>query len=133
MIRPPSPCSRIRIAAARAHVNVPRRCVSHDEVEVLVGHLPQHLVAQHAGVGDHDVEAPERLDGASRRARRRSRVEPTGAGRGDAADRVRDLLGAVEVVDDDRRARRRERLRVRAAEPAPRAGDDRDLPVQPHA
>ena len=27
MMRPPSPCSRNRIAAARAHVNVPRRWV----------------------------------------------------------------------------------------------------------
>lgn len=30
-----------------------------DHVEVVVGHLPQHLVPQHAGVRDHYVEAAE--------------------------------------------------------------------------
>ncbi len=54
-----------------------------DEVEVLVGHLPQHLVAQHAGVGDHDVETPEladrtiRPDPAPRRCRRPRRSAAT--------------------------------------------------------
>ena len=32
-------------------------------VEVLVGHLPQHPVAQDARVGDHHVEPAELLDG----------------------------------------------------------------------
>ena len=40
--------------AAQVHVD--------DGVEVVVGHLPQHPVAQDAGVGDQDVEPPERVD-----------------------------------------------------------------------
>jgi hypothetical protein len=28
-------------------------------VEVVIGHLPQHLVAQHSGVGHHHVQPAE--------------------------------------------------------------------------
>jgi hypothetical protein len=35
-----------------------------DGVEVLVGHLPQHPVTQHARVGDHGVETAVLLDRA---------------------------------------------------------------------
>ena len=47
-------------------------------VEVVVGHLPQHAVAQDAGVGDHDVEAAERVDGGCDQ-RLAVSVEPTAA------------------------------------------------------
>ena len=80
MIRPPSPCSRIRIAAARAHVNVPAQVRRDHEVEVLVGHLPEHAVAQDARVRDHHIEPPELADARSRRARSR------GLGVADRAD-----------------------------------------------
>ena len=40
------------------------------------------------------------------------------------------LHRAAEVVDDDARAARREQARVGAADAAPRAGDDRDAPVE---
>jgi RHH-type proline utilization regulon transcriptional repressor/proline dehydrogenase/delta 1-pyrroline-5-carboxylate dehydrogenase len=63
----------------------------------------------------------------------RVRAEAPELGIEDAADRLRGLLGALEVVDDHLGPRCRERLGVRAAEPAGRTRDDRDLPVEPHA
>src|SRR4051812_3183254 len=49
-----------------------------DGVEVVVAHLPQHRVAQHAGVGDQDVEASEVVDRCRDDCFAVS-VEPTGA------------------------------------------------------
>jgi hypothetical protein len=116
-MRPPSPCSRIWI-------------------EVLVAHLPEDLVAQDAGIGDHDVEPAELVDGALDQRLRRRRV----ADRGDlddgpsagGGDRVDGLAGRrlVDVVDDDGGARRGERDRVRAPEAASAPGDDGDLAVE---
>ena len=37
------------------------------------------------------------------------------------------MHGAAEIVDDDGRAASRQFQRIEAAEPAPGAGDDRDL------
>ena len=107
--------ARARERAAQVRVD--------DEVEVLVGHLPQHAVAQDAGVGDHDVEAAELAHRAGDERVRGLAVSPTGAisatarppARGDRRD---GLVGgvAVDVVDDDGCARGGERHRVRAAE-----------------
>ena len=55
--------SRMCVAASRTQVNVPRRCTLMTVSKSSSRHLPQHGVAQHAGVGDEDVEAAEVLDG----------------------------------------------------------------------
>ena len=109
-----------------------------DGVEVVVGHLPQHPVAQHAGVGDHHVEPAELLD--------RPVDEPLGGLRGadrhdlgdGAAARGRDLVDdrggglVVHVVDDDGGAGVGQRRGVGAAEALPAAGDDGDLSGDVH-
>ena len=103
-----------------------------DEVEVLVGHLPQHLVAQHARVGDHDVQPAELLTARATSASARGGADGTGHGDRLAAARAprSPRRRRVDVVDDHRRARGGERHRVGATEPAAAAGDDGDLPVQ---
>lgn len=53
LTHPHSCCSGTGEGAA--HMN------THDVVEVVVGHLPQHPVAQDAGIGDEDVQPPEML------------------------------------------------------------------------
>ena len=107
-------------------------------------HVVEGLVAEDAGVVDHDVDAAERVE--------RSLDDPGSAlGRGDrvrvgdrdAAERL-DLLGggvrrafgsagavdaAAEVVDHDLGAPRREEEGVLTAEPSARAGDDRNFSV----
>ena len=80
------------------------------DVEVLVGHLPQHLVTQHAGVGDHHVEAAELVDGALHQRVRRLGITDRAHLRDGAAplgcDRVGRRLGgvAVHIVDHHGRA-----------------------------
>ena len=113
-----------------------------DRVPLVLFHVHEHPVAQDAGVVDEDVEPAERVD----------RVLDEAAGAGEVGDvlavgdglaargldlgddllrrrQVGALAGerAAEVVDDDLRAGRGERERVRAADAAPGAGDDRDL------
>jgi hypothetical protein len=92
------------------------------------------------GVVDEDVDLAELLDGAvdeRGRARLGCDVVPVG----DTADRGRDVRGyagvgartvdrAAQIVDDDGRASLREQFRVRAADTASGAGDDRDAPVE---
>jgi len=63
---------------------------SDDNVEVLVAHVPQDLVAQHSGVGDHHVQSPElahcAVDHGLRRvsvADRRDLADGTSPGVGD--------------------------------------------------
>ena len=64
MIRPPSPCSRIRIAAARAQVKVPRRWVliTTSKSSSLIFHSTRSRSTP--GVGDDHVESSELDDGA---------------------------------------------------------------------
>ena len=109
-----------------------------DEVEVLVGHLPDDLVAQDAGVGDQDVESAEGGD--------RSVDEGLGGlGRSDGGgDRngltpgLGDLVGSglghsfVDVVDDDGGTRVGQSLGVGEPQAPPASGDDRDLAGQVH-
>ena len=136
MMRPPC-LLRAHLHRRRARAGErPAEVRLHDRVEVLVGHLPQHPVAQHARVGDHDVEAPElghrapdQRVGRGGVADRADLGDGAAAGGGDGLDsllrRVR-----VDVVDDHARARARERERVGAAEPAAAPGDHGDLAVQ---
>ena len=107
-----------------------------DDVEVLVAHLPEHAVAQHARVGDHHVQAPELAHGAGDERLRHVGVADRGdlrdgapARAGDRRDGLRGAVG-IEVVDDERGAGARQRDRVRAAEPAAASGDDGDLAVE---
>ena len=108
-----------------------------DHVEVLVGHLPQHAIAQQPGVGHHHVEAAELGHRAGDQRLGRGRV----ADRAHLGDRAAPVGGdgrdgllrrvAVEVVDHHGGARTRQRDRVRTAKAAPAAGDHRDPVVQP--
>ncbi len=107
-----------------------------DEVEVLVGGLPQHAVAQHARVRDEHVELAVLLHGRL--------DEPLGGlggpDGGDDRDRAptglldrRDGLVrglGVDVVDDDGRTGRGERLGISLAEAASGARDDGDLALE---
>jgi hypothetical protein len=102
-------------------------------VEVVVGHLPQDLVAQDARVGDQDVEPAELLDGTVHqplgglgRADRDDLGDGGAAGRGDG---LHGLLGhgLVDVVDDHGGAVGGEGVRIGEAEAPAAAGDDGDL------
>lgn len=106
-------------------------------VEVVVGHLPQHAVAQHARVGDENIEAAERGYGVFDQLL-------SGLGRPDGTDRcdrrtaaLLDLGdgivrgGCVDVVDDDCGARVGESYRVGTPEASTRARHDRDPAVEP--
>ena len=56
-MRPPAPCSRSRIAAARTHACEGAAQVDvNDRVEIIIGHLPDNRVAEDASVRDQDVE-----------------------------------------------------------------------------
>jgi hypothetical protein len=98
-----------------------------------------------AGVVDHDVDAPELLDRGVDEglgALDRGHVAAVGDGRTAGGDdlggdggRRSDVLTdaahrAAEVVDHDARAPVGEQQRMGAADAAPRAGDDRDAPVE---
>ena len=102
-----------------------------DEVELLVGHVEQHLVAGDAGVVDHDVEPAELVDGGLEHrlgggalphvAGHDERLDPDGA----------DLLGrllrcAGEVVEHDVGAGVGQREGLGPAEPGACTGDDGD-------
>jgi hypothetical protein len=108
-------------------------------VEVVVGHVPQHPVAQDTRVGDHDVESAEllhrpchqslgRLGGPHRDGLGDRATAARGDGRG---RRCGGLL--VDVVDDDGSAGVGERLRVGEPEALSCAGDDGDLAGDVHA
>ena len=111
-------------------------------VPLAFGHVHQHAVAEDSGVVDQDVEAAEVVDRLCDHPFRAGEVGHVLVVRGSLApggsDLVDDLLRgrcvvtlagelAAEVVDDHRRARGGERERVRAADAAAGAGDDRDL------
>ena len=111
-------------------------------VPLVLLHVHEHAVAEDPGVVDEDVEAAEALDRRLHHAFGAGEVgdvlavrDRLAAERLDLADDVvrrpfaRALAGErrAEVVDDDLRAGARERERVLAADPAPGAGDDRDL------
>ena len=111
-----------------------------DGVEVVVGHLPQHAVAQDAGVGDHARPAgrtrstaavDQRLGGLAscRPARPRPTARPPAAV---IASTAASADVGVDVVDDDGGAGRGERPGVGRPRPAPAAGDDGDLAGQVH-
>jgi hypothetical protein len=109
-----------------------------DEVEVLVRHLPDDLVAQHTGVGDQDVQAAEGFDGrVDEGLGRFGRADGGGDGDG-LAPGCGDLGGRglsdslVDVVDDDGRACAGQGLRVGEPEPPAASRDDRDLAGQVH-
>jgi hypothetical protein len=114
-----------------------------DGVPLLLGHVHEHPVAKDPGVVDEDVEAAELVE--------RLLDHPLGAGEvGDVLricsgfsaggfDLDDDLLRrrvvvafarerGTEVIDDDVRAGLRQRKRVRPADAASGAGDNRNLP-----
>ena len=110
-------------------------------VELLLGHLVKQPVAQVAGIVDHGVNAPERIE---RRLHDFVRAVPGGdvvsARNGLSAERLDlgdHLVGDcalafageadAEVVDDNRRARARQFQRHASAHAASGAGDDSDL------
>ena len=110
-----------------------------DGVEVVVGHLPQHAVAQDARVGDEHVEPAELADGAGDQA-----VGGLGGADGDglgdgagagAPQRLGGPLGGfgVDVVDDDGGAGRGEGGGVRESEARPEPVTTATLPVRSRA
>ena len=104
-----------------------------DRVEVVVAHLPQHRVAEDAGVGDEDVESAVRVDGRPHELLRGLGGPDRGddrdgdpAGGLDGGDRLRGGLG-IDVVHDDRGTSSSELLGIREPEATARAGDDGDF------
>ena len=73
--------------AAQVHVD--------DRVELLVGHLPQHAVAQDAGVGDEHVEPPVRRSTARSTSRSAASVGPTAPGSATAVPPVAAIFSAA--------------------------------------
>lgn len=107
-----------------------------DGVEVVVGHLPQHPVAQDSGVGDHDVQLTELRDGLADQALG-GLCGAHGDDLGDGpatclGDRLDGLPGdvRVDVVDDDARPGPGEGGGVGETESAAASGDDGDLSVE---
>src|ERR1035437_5447675 len=124
--------SGTRAGEGAAHVRLD------DRVEVLVGHLPEDLVAEDARVGAHDVDATEavhRLLHESLRGLRPAHGYDLGDGLGAAVGQFLDgLLGdvGVDIVDDHGGPRLREGAGVGAADTATAAGDNGDLSVEIH-
>jgi hypothetical protein len=89
-----------------------------DVVEVVVGHLPQHAVAQDAGVGAHHVQPAELRDRPVHQPLGRLGVTHRGHLGHRAAARRDDLLdrrlgrGRIHIVDHDRGPGGRQRLGV---------------------
>ena len=121
------------------------RCTSSTGSTQVGRHVVEGLVAQDAGVVDDDVDAAERVErglhdrraalgrgDASRcwRPRRRRGLDLVDDVRGRARRRPGAVDRAAEVVDDDPGAAAGELERVRPAEAATGAGDDRDLAVE---
>ena len=140
------PCLRSRASSRRRGATTqkcPRRCTLIVASHSSTVRADEHAVAHEPGVVDDDVEAAEVLDGRVdrcagavpvRRRRRRWR-RPRPPGRADLVDDrpapspcrgLRRAERRAEVVHDDLRALARKRERVRAPEPAARAGDDDD-------
>ena len=114
-------------------------------VELVLGHVEAHLVAQDPRVADEHVEATEQLDRLVHHALgagpARAVVvvgDSVTAGRGDLVDNLLrgGLVGAftgarsTEVVDHDLRAFAREQERLGTADTPAGPGDDRDLAVE---
>ena len=119
-----------------------------DRVPLFLARREEHAVADEARVVDEHVEARRTCRSRSarvaarppsrrcrrcsrwpRRPRRRISSTTSCAGPGSAP---RAVARDAEVVDDDLRAFARERERVLAADPAPRAGDDDHTPSAQH-
>jgi hypothetical protein len=105
-----------------------------DGVEVVVGHLPQHPVAQHAGVGHQHVQPAELRHRRGHQALGHLRAaDRSGRGHRPAAclpDRRGRLAGGsrVHVVDHHGRTGCGQRLGVREAEPPAGARDHSHFP-----
>ena len=144
-IRAGSFCATTCFANACETRNVPLRWTAIDGVPHRLVHLEEALVAQDARVVHEDVDPPERVDRAPH-----DRARPLGGGDGvgvrhrapacrlDLADhlvrrgdaRPGPVPRSAQVVDHDLRPFAREQERVRAADAAARARDDRHLPVE---
>ena len=106
-----------------------------DEVELLVGHVEQHLVAGDAGVVDDDVEPAELLGGRLQHGLGGGALpHVTGDDErldADLADLLGCLLGrAGQVVEDHVGAGSGEGERFRATEPGTGTGDDCDASLE---
>ena len=116
-----------------------------DQVEVLLGHRHQHAVAQDSGVVHDPVQVAEFVDRLLDHALDPFAVgdriavrDGLAAGGHDLVDdllRRSDLtaaavLGASEIVDDDRSTFGRHRQRVAPAHPAPCSGHDHHASIE---
>ena len=120
---------------------VPLQVDGDHRVPLLLRHVHDHPVAEDAGVVDEDVDPAEvvdRLPTSCAAPTKSATFAPFASARPPfasisattcCAGEVVALAGqrAAEVVDDDVRARLGEGQRVRPADAAPGAGDDRDL------
>ena len=107
MIEPPLPASIIAGTAARMVRHVPLTVDVDDGVPLLLGHLEHPAPAQHAGVGDHDVEPAELLDAVGDHLLQRGQIadvdlagEHLPAGRLHGRDRLGEILGGRQRVGD---------------------------------
>jgi hypothetical protein len=109
---------------------------AHHQLEVLVGHLEEALVAHDARVADHRVDPAELVDALRDQLLGALARADVGAARDGAAARAADLadhllrLFAVDVVHDDARALRAEREAMSATDAAAAAGHDRGLALE---
>ena len=129
MIRPPSSCARIRIAAARAQVNVPAQVRVHDVSKSSSDIFHKTLSRSTPALVTMTSRRPNSATARSTSASAAS-VEPTGHDLGHAAD-----LRApprVDVVDHHRGARRASASAY--ARPRPRAAPVTiaTFPSEPH-
>jgi hypothetical protein len=124
---------------ARLNRNAPRRWTGHDRLPVVLGHLEQQVVAQHAGVVDQHGGAPSSATDPLGRGRDLGRVGDVGAdGERGAAGVVDagDGAGAgalVQVHHGDRHAVGGELAGGGFTDAAGGSGDDRDAAGLGHA
>ena len=134
-IAPPLPARAMARPPSWMHRKTPVRLTSRTRCQRVVLDLEDRLDVGDAGVGDHDVEPPERRGEASTAARTSARLDTSPADRLDAVRRTRVRRGrrghvAVEVEHVTPAPSARNRSAIDAADPLGRAGDDHCLSVE---
>ena len=133
---PPSPCASTDGSTARVHANTCREVDGVEVVPLLVGLLVERLArsAVVPDVVDEHVDAAVLVARGRHQRVRDSRVTHVGDHRDRAFTADLDLRRArairIDLREDDTRAFGDEPFDDAAPDPAPAAGDDRDLPLE---